>query len=57
LKEDSRYSESDLESAIIDKLEHFMLELGKVFYLKADSVDLHLKEIAFLLTLFFTIDY
>ena len=31
LKEDSRYSESDLESAIIDKLEHFMLELGKGF--------------------------
>jgi predicted nuclease of restriction endonuclease-like (RecB) superfamily len=31
LKEDSRYSESDLESAIINKLEHFMLELGKGF--------------------------
>lgn len=31
LKEDSRYSESDLETAIIDKLEHFMLELGKGF--------------------------
>lgn len=31
LKEDSRYSESDLEAAIISKLEHFMLELGKGF--------------------------
>ncbi|WP_423147868.1 PDDEXK nuclease domain-containing protein [Rubrolithibacter danxiaensis] len=31
LKEDSRYSESDLERAIINKLEHFMLELGKGF--------------------------
>lgn len=31
LKEDNRYSESDLESAIINKLEHFMLELGKGF--------------------------
>nr|WP_256091483.1 PDDEXK nuclease domain-containing protein [Candidatus Thiosymbion oneisti] len=26
-----KYSESDLESAIIDKLEHFLLELGKGF--------------------------
>lgn len=31
LKEDETYSESDLETAIIDKLEHFMLELGKGF--------------------------
>lgn len=31
LKEDSTYSENDLESAIIDKLEHFMMELGKGF--------------------------
>lgn len=31
LKEDNRYSESDLETAIINKLEHFMLELGKGF--------------------------
>ncbi|MEP6677259.1 MAG: PDDEXK nuclease domain-containing protein [Ferruginibacter sp.] len=31
LKEDVRYSESDLETAIINKLEHFMLELGKGF--------------------------
>jgi predicted nuclease of restriction endonuclease-like (RecB) superfamily len=31
LKEDASYSESDLEIAIIDKLEHFMRELGKGF--------------------------
>ncbi|TWI77937.1 putative nuclease of restriction endonuclease-like (RecB) superfamily [Lacibacter cauensis] len=31
LKEDNRYSETELETAIIDKLEHFMLELGKGF--------------------------
>lgn len=31
LKENTKYSESDLETAIIDKLEHFMLELGKGF--------------------------
>nr|WP_256382330.1 PDDEXK nuclease domain-containing protein [Mucilaginibacter sp. NFR10] len=31
LKEDSGYSENDLETAIINKLEHFMLELGKGF--------------------------
>lgn len=31
LKEDSGYSENDLETAIINKPEHFMLELGKGF--------------------------
>ncbi|MFT4023647.1 MAG: PDDEXK nuclease domain-containing protein [Flavihumibacter sp.] len=31
LKEDNRYSENDLETAIINKLEHFILELGKGF--------------------------
>lgn len=31
LNEDSKYSESDLESAIIDKIEEFLLELGKGF--------------------------
>jgi predicted nuclease of restriction endonuclease-like (RecB) superfamily len=31
LKEVKTFSETDLESAIIDKLEHFMLELGKGF--------------------------
>lgn len=31
LKEDSAYSETDLETAIINKIEHFLLELGKGF--------------------------
>ena len=31
LEERPRYSESDLEASIIDKLEHFLLELGKGF--------------------------
>lgn len=35
LDEKSRYSESDLETAIIDKLEHFLLELGKGFLFEA----------------------
>ena len=35
LKEENAYSESDLESAIIDKLEHFLLELGKGFLFEA----------------------
>ena len=35
LKEEAVYSESDLESAIIDKLEHFLLELGKGFLFEA----------------------
>jgi predicted nuclease of restriction endonuclease-like (RecB) superfamily len=35
LDERSEYSESDLETAIIDKLEHFLLELGKGFLFEA----------------------
>jgi predicted nuclease of restriction endonuclease-like (RecB) superfamily len=35
LEEKSKYSESDLETAIIDKLEHFLLELGKGFLFEA----------------------
>jgi predicted nuclease of restriction endonuclease-like (RecB) superfamily len=31
LKEEHQYSENDLETRIIDKLQHFMLELGKGF--------------------------
>lgn len=31
LKEETSYSESELEQAIIDKIEHFLLELGKGF--------------------------
>jgi len=35
LEEKERYSESDLETAIIDRLEHFLLELGKGFLFEA----------------------
>src|SRR4029453_8737717 len=35
LEEQSRYSESDLEAAIIDQIEHFLLELGKGFLFEA----------------------
>ncbi len=35
LEERLSYSESELESAIIDKLEHFLLELGKGFLFEA----------------------
>ena len=35
LDEKSQYSETDLESAIIDKIEHFLLELGKGFLFEA----------------------
>ena len=35
LQERPHYSESDLETAIIDKLEHFLLELGKGFLFEA----------------------
>ncbi|MCB4792593.1 MAG: PDDEXK nuclease domain-containing protein [Elusimicrobia bacterium] len=35
IDEKAKFSESDLESAIIDKLEHFLLELGKGFLFEA----------------------
>jgi len=35
LDEKSAYSENDLETAIIDKIEHFLLELGKGFLFEA----------------------
>ena len=35
LEERTVYSETDLETAIIDKLEHFLLELGKGFLFEA----------------------
>jgi predicted nuclease of restriction endonuclease-like (RecB) superfamily len=35
LSEKSEYSETDLETAIIDKIEHFLLELGKGFLFEA----------------------
>jgi predicted nuclease of restriction endonuclease-like (RecB) superfamily len=35
LDEETRYSETELETAIINKLEHFLLELGKGFLFEA----------------------
>ncbi len=35
LKEESSYSETDLETAIINRIEHFLLELGKGFLFEA----------------------
>jgi len=35
LAEQTSYSETDLESAIISKLSHFLLELGKGFLFEA----------------------
>ncbi len=35
LKEDTSYSETDLEKAIISRIEHFMMELGKGFLFEA----------------------
>jgi predicted nuclease of restriction endonuclease-like (RecB) superfamily len=35
LSEQTRYSESDLETAIINQIEHFLLELGKGFLFEA----------------------
>ena len=35
LEEKARYSETELDTAIIDKLEHFLLELGKGFLFEA----------------------
>jgi len=35
LDEQARYSESDLESAIINRIEHFLLELGRGFLFEA----------------------
>lgn len=35
LEEERRYNESDLESAILDRIERFLLELGKGFLFEA----------------------
>ncbi len=43
LEEKARYSESDLESAIIDKLEMFLLELGQRFPLRGTTEAAYLR--------------
>jgi len=44
LKEEASYSESDLESAIINKLEHFLLEMGKGFLFVGRQVRISFEE-------------
>jgi len=53
LDESAKYSESDLESAIIDKLEHFLLELGKGFLFEARQKRFTFKEEHFFVDLVF----
>ena len=53
LDEKTTYSESDLESAVIDKLEHFLLELGKGFLFEARQKRLTFDEEHFFVDLVF----
>ena len=53
IDEKAKYSESDLESAIIDKLEHFLLELGKGFLFEARQKRLTFDEDHFFVDLVF----
>lgn len=53
LDEKAAYSESDLESAIIDKLEHFLLELGKGFLFEARQKRFSFEEEHFFVDLVF----
>ena len=57
LKENSNYSENDLEIAIIDKLEHFMLELGKGFLFEGRQRRFTFEGDSFLLTSCFITGY
>lgn len=57
LREDERYTESDLENAIISKIEHFMLELGKGFLFEGRQKRFTFDGMIFMLTWFFTIGY
>ncbi len=53
LPEESRYSETELEQKIIDKLEHFLLELGKGFTFVGRQVRFTYKEKHFRVDLVF----
>lgn len=53
LDEKAKYSETDLEAAIIDKLEHFLLELGKGFLFEARQKRFTLGEDHFFVDLVF----
>jgi len=51
LKDDTAYSETDLEKAIIDKLEHFLLEMGKGFLFVGRQVRITFEEEHFFIDL------
>jgi hypothetical protein len=53
LREKHQYSENDLESALIDKLEYFLLELGKGFTFVARQKRITFSESHFYLDLVF----
>jgi predicted nuclease of restriction endonuclease-like (RecB) superfamily len=53
LQERHQYTESDLEAAIIDKLEHFLLELGKGFLFESRQRRLSFDEQHFFVDLVF----
>lgn len=53
LKEETNYTETDLETAIISKLEHFLLELGKGFLFAGRQVRLSFEEDHFYVDLVF----
>jgi len=53
LKEESAYSETDLETAIINKIEHFLLELGKGFLFSGRQVRFTFNEDHFFVDLVF----
>ena len=48
LEEKERYTESEFERAIIDKIEHFLLELGKGFAFVARQKESHLMKGTFI---------
>ena len=54
MEEKAQYSESDLESAIIDKLSHFLLELGRGFLFEARQKRFAFEEEHFMVDLGFT---
>ncbi|MBN1340542.1 MAG: DUF1016 family protein [Bacteroidales bacterium] len=51
LKEEISYTESDLETAIINKLEHFLLEMGKGFLFSGRQVRITFEEEHFFIDL------
>lgn len=53
LEDRTAYSETDLETAIIDRLEHFLLELGKGFLFEARQKRLSFEEDHFYVDLVF----